>query len=227
MPINFSLEPFARISDVFCETGTYHGNAVIKALEAGFKKIATVEISRINLDIAKKRIAEHPLSKEAHIDYVLGDAEKNIGRLVDFAKLNEVMYPIFWLDAHTHVFKDGTLTDGNPCPLVFEIAAINLAFNGKAVLLIDDMRIVGAKGAPPHGVVGRVQAARNALFDPNALISMIKPGWGKFVDLLTILKLAMEVPDVSFRLLEGIEPLDVLCVYPNELHESLFGQNDE
>jgi len=91
--------------------------------------------------------------------------------------------------------------------------------------LIDDMRIIGAKGAPPRGIRGRVQIARNALFDPNALISMSKPGWGKFVDLLTILKLAMEVPDVSFRLLDGIEPLDVLCVYPNQLHESLFAKN--
>lgn len=224
MPINFSLEQFTQVSDCFCETGTYLGNSVIKALEAGFKNIATVEVSKVNQDKARKRIDEHPMSKAAHIDYVLGDAEQNIIRLVEFAKSHEAKHPVFWLDAHTHVFEDGTKTEGNPCPLVSEISAINQGFNGKAILLIDDLRIVGAKGIPPRGVKSRVRAACNAIFNPDELLAMIKPGWGKSVNLLTILRLAMEVPDMSFRLLDGIESLDVLCVYPSELHEALFAR---
>ncbi|WYD80630.1 MAG: hypothetical protein V8K32_15115 [Candidatus Electrothrix gigas] len=224
MPINFSLEQFAQVSDCFCETGTYHGNAVIKALEAGFKNIATVEVSKVNQEKARKRIDEHPMSKAAHIDYVLGDAEQNMIRLVEFAKSHEAEHPVFWLDAHTHVFEDGTRTEGNECPLISEISAVNQGFNGSAILLIDDLRIVGAKGVSPRGLKGRVRAACNAIFNPDELLAMIKPGWGKSVDLLTILRIAMEAPDMSFRLLDGIEPLDVLCVYPGKLHEALFGQ---
>lgn len=197
---------------------------MIKALEAGFKNIATVEVSKVNQEKARKRIDEHPMSKAAHIDYVLGDAEQNMIRLVEFAKSHEAEHPVFWLDAHTHVFEDGTRTEGNECPLISEISAVNQGFNGSAILLIDDLRIVGAKGVSPRGLKGRVRAACNAIFNPDELLAMIKPGWGKSVDLLTILRIAMEAPDMSFRLLDGIEPLDVLCVYPGKLHEALFGQ---
>lgn len=203
------------------------GSTVIKALEAGFKNIATVEVSKANQDQAKKNIGDHPLSKTANIDYILGDAANEISRLVEFAGELEAEHPVFWLDAHTHTFEDGTKTEGAPCPLISEISAINAGFKGEAILLVDDLRIIGAKGNPPRGVKSRIQAVLNAAFNPDALLSMIKPGWGKSVDLLTVLRLAMEPHDMSFRLLDGVENMDVLCVYPSNLHEALFSKNSE
>lgn len=68
-----------------------------------------------------------------------------------------------------------------------------------------------------------MKAAKAAIFSPNRLIKMIKPGWGRSVDLLTVMKLAARPQNVSFRLLDGVEPMDVLCVYPTKLHKTLFG----
>lgn len=223
MPINFRLDRFADVSDVFLETGTYKGNGVIKALEAGFRSIATVEISSKNQAAAKKAVDALPVSAEVEIEYILGDAEHHIGRLCSFAKARKAESPVFWLDAHTHIFEDGARTEGNSCPLLAEIDAINAAFDGSAVVLIDDLRIIGSQGAPPLGAWNRVKAAKAAIFSPNRLIKMIKPGWGRSVDFLTVMKLAARPQNVSFRLLDGVEPMDVLCVYPTKLHKTLFG----
>lgn len=130
MPINFDLRPFANVSHCFCETGTYKGSSVIKALEAGFSKIATIEISDENLLEAKSRIKTHPSSSAAHIEYILGDAEDKLADLINFAQEAGTDHPVFWLDAHTHVFEDGTLTGGNPCPLLTEISEIKKPLKG-------------------------------------------------------------------------------------------------
>lgn len=225
MPINFSLAPFAKVSDVFCETGTFHGDGIISAIDAGFKKIASVEISKVIQDIAKNRVSEVLQSKSADIDFILGDSEEKIVSLIQFAKKNNSQNPVFWLDAHTHHFEDGTVTDGKACPLLSEITAINNAFSGEAILLIDDLRIIDAMATPPHGKLNRLRAASNALMNPDALVSMFKPGWGKSVNLLTVMRLASDPMKVSYKLLDGIEPMDVLCVYPGGLHEALFGQS--
>lgn len=223
MPINFDLSSFAKVSEVFCETGTFHGDGVLYAIESGFKKIASVEISKINQNVAKERINADPRSQGVVLDLILGDSQQGVLNLIDFARKNNAPNPVFWLDAHTHRFENGAVTDGNPCPLLSEIEAINNAFAGQAIILIDDLRIIGAHGLPPRGLERRLKAAYNALFHPDALVNMIKPGWAKSVNLLSVLRLASACNDVSFRLLDGIEPMDVLCVYPGNLHETLFG----
>ena len=225
MPINFDLKPFATISNCFCETGTYLGSSVVKALEAGFTKIATIEISKKNQLEAKCRIKNHPSSSQATIEYIQGGAAAKIGQLIEVDRITDDKYPVFWLDAHTHVFNDGTRTGGNPCPLLTEIRKINEAFRGQAILLVDDLRIIGGSATPPRNIQRRLMAAAKALFNPDALLTTLKPGWGKSVDLLDVLRLALDVPDVSFCLLDGYESKDVLCVFPNELNQLTFRQN--
>ena len=43
MPINFNLKKYKN--SVFLETGTYQGDGIKKALEAGFEKIYSIEIN--------------------------------------------------------------------------------------------------------------------------------------------------------------------------------------
>lgn len=62
MPINLSLDRFSKISDVLLETGTYKGNGVIKALQACFRTIATVEISGENQAAAERPVQTLPVS---------------------------------------------------------------------------------------------------------------------------------------------------------------------
>ena len=78
---------------------------------------------------------------------------------------------------------------------------------------------------PPLGKLSRLRAASNALTNPDALVSMIKPDWGRSVNLLTVMRLASAPINVSYKLRDVIEPMDVLCVYPGSLHEALFVQS--
>lgn len=89
-------------------------------------------------------------------------------------------------------------------------------------MLIDDLRIIGGTAPLRRDILGRLGAMRKALFNPDSLLTMLKPGWGKSVDLLTVQRLAMDVSNVSFCLLDGHEPKDVLCVFPYELQDMLF-----
>ena len=76
-------------------------------------------------------------------------------------------------------------------------------FRWSAILLIDDLRIIGGTVAPPRDILGRLGTMRKALFNPDSLLTMFKPGWGKSVELLTVQRLALDVPNVSFCLLDG------------------------
>ena len=45
--------------DVFIETGTFHGESVMDALDLGFTKIYSVEINKRHYDIALGNINNH------------------------------------------------------------------------------------------------------------------------------------------------------------------------
>lgn len=225
MPINFSLEPFSKVSDTFCETGTYFGESLEKALNAGFTNIASVEISLEHQQKAKDRIFNHHLSKSRNIKFILGDAEKEIGQLIDFAKESGSEYPIFWLDAHTYYFEDGSKTIGNPCPLIEEMESIFKAFEGKAIILIDDLRIIGGHiERKKLGKIERFIAAYNAFMQPSRLVQIYKDGWGAYIDLLNIIKLIPFSKNVSMKLLNGAVDKDVICIFPDKLMKNLFNQ---
>ena len=57
-----------------------------------------------------------------------------------------------------------------------------------------------------------MRAAMNDLFRPAKLLRQLRLGWGKDMNLFSLMRLASEAGNVSMCLLEGIEPSDVLCV---------------
>mgnify|MGYP006274733539 CR=1 FL=1 len=223
MPMNFDLAAMARISGVFCETGTFYGGGVIQALDAGFRRIASIEVDPRNQAVAREKLAEHPLSNEAEIELLLGDSAERMDQLIAFARASGSPHPVFWLDAHTHLFEDGGATEGVACPLEQELAAIDAAFGGRAIVLIDDLRIIGKDSEPIRGRRQRLLAAWRLLLRPERFTEMIRPGWGGRVSLLSLLRSAVGDHDVSLRLLDGVERRDVACVYPSSLHAGLFG----
>jgi len=223
MPINFPLETFRKVSDVFCETGTYHGDAIIKAFDAGFKKISTIEISPINQKIAQDRFLQHTKhNKKIVSNFILGDAEDKISELVDFALSYNDNHPIFWLDAHTHYFENGEKTPGSACPLITEIREINSKFHGQAIVLIDDLRIISSlEKSSQKNLRFRIKAALTSLFNPEKL-SELDSNWGSEVNLYHVLRECVCESGVSFTFLDGIVPNDILCIYPPTLHNLLF-----
>jgi hypothetical protein len=113
---------------IFIETGAALGDGIQAAIDAGFKKIYSIEIDPFFYEHCKDRFKE---LTDVHI--ILGDSDGCLEKLLE--TINE---PItFWLDAH-HVggFKRGNQIS----PLLQEIEAINKHPVKTHTLIIDDLR---------------------------------------------------------------------------------------
>jgi hypothetical protein len=134
----------------FIETGTYLGDTVQLALDAGFEYIHTIEVDQEMYDKCRARFQHNPKVK-----LWLGDSVDLIPKIVE-----ELKEPAtFWLDAHA----SGPLRGGRyaPCPLLLELNAIygkkKIKFTDKGselfmekseinnhTIMIDDRRLFGS-----------------------------------------------------------------------------------
>jgi len=135
---------------VFVETGTYLGDTVQLALDAGFDFVHTIEVNQGMYDKCNSRFQNNDKVK-----LWLGDSVDIIPKIVD-----ELTEPAtFWLDAHA----SGPLPGGRyaPCPLILELEAIygkkklqfteneTKVFREKSsinthTIMIDDRRLLGS-----------------------------------------------------------------------------------
>ena len=123
-----------RKSNVFFETGLHIGTGVKQAVQAGFNKIYSIEISSIYYDNGLKTFEKE--IKENKV-ILIKDDSKN---LYDYIKkINEPI--LFWLDAHndqSNKHEQGTLK----CPLIKELEEIGKHPIKNHTILIDDIRII-------------------------------------------------------------------------------------
>ncbi|MEE9405590.1 MAG: hypothetical protein V3V20_11915 [Algisphaera sp.] len=117
---------------VWIETGTYLGDGVQAALDAGFAEIHSIELSSALHQQAKERFANNP---NVHLHQ--GDSATCLAPLI--ASINQ---PItFWLDGH---YSEGNTARGESnTPLQRELAAIAAHPLRNHTLLIDDVRCFG------------------------------------------------------------------------------------
>jgi hypothetical protein len=113
------------------ETGSYYGDGITKAIEAGFKNIISIEITPAYYDLCTEKFKDN-----LNVKVILGDTVKILPDL-----LKEINEPVtYWLDAH---YTDPTTNYGDKMsPLMDELEIIKShaqSFND--VILIDDMRI--------------------------------------------------------------------------------------
>ena len=122
-----SVEIFKKYSNpIFIETGSYEGDGIQFALEAGFKEIYSIEILPGYFGKCSKIFAGYN-----NIHLILGDSPIVLGGI-----LNNINEPItFWLDAHL-----STLPGVVPCPLMEELDAIKRHHIKTHTILIDDLR---------------------------------------------------------------------------------------
>jgi hypothetical protein len=115
----------------FVETGTYSGEGVKKALEAGFSKIRSIESEHFYFTHAQKRFANSP-----NVKIYQGDSSKDLWNVI-----KRIRKPItFWLDAHISPPRaDG----GKNCPLIEELEQIKRHPIKSHIILIDDMHCCG------------------------------------------------------------------------------------
>jgi hypothetical protein len=114
---------------VFIETGSLVGDAIQHALDAGFKTVYSIELSKALYNICKERFKNND-----NVHLILGDSSKELGRLLIMIK-----EPVtFWLDAHDS--GGGTARGEVESPLIQELEIIKGHFIKNHTLIIDDLR---------------------------------------------------------------------------------------
>ena len=110
------------------ETGTYEGDAVQKALDAGFEHCYSIELSDKYYQHAKDRFKDNPRVTIIHGDsaLILYDVIKDLKGGITF-----------WLDGH---YSKGDTAIGEYCsPIIPELFQIK-EHGSKNTIIIDDMR---------------------------------------------------------------------------------------
>ena len=126
---------------IFVETGTFKGDTVSQVINL-FEEIHTVELSQEYFLLASKRF-QHQNSVKLYHDA----SERLLQTLCPTLHDRAVLY---WLDAHWCV-ANATAGEGSQCPLLEELAAIQL-LNPESVILIDDARLFLCTPPKPHTV---------------------------------------------------------------------------
>jgi hypothetical protein len=121
--------------DVWIETGTYMGAGVLQAIDAGYNRIVSIELSEQFANSAKDKFKTC-----SNVEIINNNAHEVLFDLLcTFSKDQRL---VFWLDAHYSMC--GTAGENDPQPLLKELAAIEkwkkLTSSLLPIILIDDMR---------------------------------------------------------------------------------------
>ncbi len=121
------------------ETGTYQGDSAA-ALADHFPQVWTIE-----LDEPLWREARLRHASRANVTFLHGASETLLGGVAESAP-GSLLY---WLDGHWS--GAGTAGEGNECPVLEEVKAIDSGPHGAgSVVLIDDARLFQTPPGPPH-----------------------------------------------------------------------------
>lgn len=120
---------------IFVETGTFLGNGLQCALNAGFQKCYSIEIHNYLFEKARLRFKKE--IKEGKVILQLGDSEKILSKII-----SELTQPAtFWLDAHISAQYGEKLARN--CPIIGELDKIKNHEIKTHTLLIDDLNCFG------------------------------------------------------------------------------------
>lgn len=128
---NIGPEGFGRfLNHYFVETGTLGGEAILKALRAGFKEARSIEFDAANFRYVAERFTYYSNVKLWH-----GSSADLLWEMI-----KDIDAPAtFWLDAH--VFPP--IENGKNCPLMEELEQIKRHPIKTHTILIDDMSCAG------------------------------------------------------------------------------------
>lgn len=128
MPSN--KETFSKyLNPTFLETGSWVGDGIQQALNAGFKNVLSIELSEKYYNLTKQRFITNE-----NVKIFLGDSYKILPQI-----LETIDEPItFWLDGH---YMCGDSSHGDFwAPLMQELDAIKNHKIKTHTIMIDDMR---------------------------------------------------------------------------------------
>lgn len=117
----------------FVEVGSFKGDGIERALQAGFSQVYSIEISEQFFNKCKKRF-----SKKPQVKLFLGDSAKILYKSIK--KIDESI--TFWLDGHYCV---GTVKDDEQPLILQELEQIKKHSVKTHTILIDDVRLFGTE----------------------------------------------------------------------------------
>jgi hypothetical protein len=124
-----------HLKRVFVETGSYQGDGIQNALDAGFEEIYSIELSPRWFNYCTDRFQNNP-----HVHLYLGDSS-TVLRMV----LEEIDEPAtFWLDGHCSLGNPLTAKGDRNSPILEELDLIGNHGIKTHTLLIDDVRLFGS-----------------------------------------------------------------------------------
>jgi hypothetical protein len=123
-------------NNYFIETGSYYGKGIQFAIDAGFKNILSIEITKKYFDLCNERFKNN-----TNVHIALGDSALILRNLI-----KEIDEPItFWLDGHyTDVTTEWSKTYGW-FPLLQELELIKQHPIKTHTIIIDDVRCFNDK----------------------------------------------------------------------------------
>jgi SAM-dependent methyltransferase len=121
-----TIKPFNN--KVFLETGCYEGCGIQTAIDAGYEKIISIDISEYYLELCREKF-----KNDKRVKLILGDSAEVLGDIIK--SINEPI--VFWLDGH---YSGGDKPRGKYLsPLMQELDFISKHNIKTHTILIDDM----------------------------------------------------------------------------------------
>ncbi len=152
-------------ADVFVETGTYKGNGIRRALQAGMGEVHSIEINSSWLQSLPEDLKGRP-----HVHLHLGDSAEILHQVLLPLDLSCSSLTVF-LDAHV---MTGQLTSAkNPCPVLKELDILG-RHTDRATILVDDMRIFATARESWNGIGVEDIRAKVLEINPEYLIRFEK-----------------------------------------------------
>ena len=129
MPIINNLFERYKNTEYFIESGSFLGNGILNAMDAGFKYIISIELSPIYYNQCMVKFGQNN-----RIHLYLGDTEDLLSEII--SKIEE---PItFWLDGHNS--GGNTAWGKHESPLMQELEIIKNHSIKTHTIIIDDLR---------------------------------------------------------------------------------------
>lgn len=123
---------------IFCETGSFHGDGIDLAMQAGYDRILSMDIDGANVAYCQERFGLIPTddcpAQNAHIGVTCGDSATGLLKMMKYVKEPTMI----WLDAHSQLFDDEPVTE-NPFPLLKELQQLSKHQIKTHTILIDDI----------------------------------------------------------------------------------------
>jgi hypothetical protein len=127
--------------NIFVETGSYKGDGIVLAMQAGYKRIYSMDIDGANVAHCQERFEIIPddkkPAKNGHINITCADSATGLLKIMKY--VNEPA--MIWLDAHSQLFDDEPPSE-NPFPLMLELEQLKKHPIKTHTILIDDVLIL-------------------------------------------------------------------------------------